>query len=167
MELYPAVIVHGLKDATAALARAAAEGAPVTLLSAPGAAFHAGCGWWRAMAGAARARYPNVPCIDILDCADGTGQALAALRIGVVRLVLWPDAPGRDAVVAIAESIGGFVLPVAPPENPPVSFSRANRHAVSLAAPPNPAAPREPAPAKPSPRETQPPGNGDKSPEPG
>ncbi len=63
-----------------------------------------------AVAEAARATHPNVPCMAILDCADGSGQALAALRVGVTRLVLWPEAPGRDAVVAIAEALGGFVL---------------------------------------------------------
>jgi hypothetical protein len=108
------VTVHGLGEATAALAEAQAEGGGVTLISAPGAALYAGCGWWRALVHAARAANPDVPCIDILDCADGTGQALAALRIGVTRLVLWPDAPGRDAVVSIAEAMGGFVLPAPP-----------------------------------------------------
>src|SRR5271166_1126551 len=117
METYPAVVVYGLADAVAALARAEAEGTAVTLLSAPGAALNAGCGWWRALVDAARARHPGVPCADILDCADGTGQALAALRIGVTRLVLWPNAPGREAVVAIAEAMGGAVLPAPPPLN--------------------------------------------------
>jgi hypothetical protein len=63
--------------------------------------------------------------MDILDCADGTGHALAALRIGLSRLVLWPGAPGRDAVVAIAESLGGFVLAEAPPVDPPLRAARA------------------------------------------
>jgi hypothetical protein len=103
--------VHSLADACAALAR----GVPVTLVSAPGAALHAGCGWWRAVVEQARADHPNTACVDILDCADGTGQALAALRIGVTRLVLWPSAPGREAAVAIAEANGGFVLAEAPP----------------------------------------------------
>jgi hypothetical protein len=120
MELYPAAIVHGLGDAVAALA----PGRPVTLLSAPGAALYAGCGWWLALITEARARYPDVPCLDILDCADGTGQALAALRIGLNRLVLWPNAPGRDAVVAIAAEAAGFVLAAAPPTK---TVSRANR----------------------------------------
>jgi hypothetical protein len=97
----------------------------VTLLSAPGAALYAGCGWWLALMTAARETYPNVPCIDILDCADGTGQALAALRIGLRRLVLWPEAPGRDSVVAIAEALDGFVLASAPPVNPAVTLFRA------------------------------------------
>ena len=87
MEIYPAVVVHGLPDAVAALARSAAEGRPVTLLSAPGAALYAGCGWWKALIDAAREAHPNVPCMDILDCADGTGQALAAAH----------DRIGRDA----------------------------------------------------------------------
>jgi hypothetical protein len=114
MDLYPAVIVHGLKDAVTALAREE----PVTLLSAPGAALYAGCGWWQALVGTARSEYPDVPCVDVLDCADGTGQALAALRIGLTRLVLWPEAPGRDAVVAIADARGGFVLAEAPASRP-------------------------------------------------
>src|SRR5450631_3485305 len=111
MVLFPTVIVHGLGDAVAALAK----GDPVTLLSGPGAALYAGCGWWKALVSEARATHPDVACIDILDCADGTGQAMAALRIGVARLVLWPEAPGRDAVAAIAETLGGFVLAAAPP----------------------------------------------------
>jgi hypothetical protein len=125
MELYPAVIVHGLDDAVSALAR----GEPVTLLSAPGAALYAGCGWWLALVEAARAAHPDTKCIDILDCADGTGPALAALRIGLTRLVLWPEAPGRDAVVAIAEARGGFVLAAAPDVNQPATVTRTIRDA--------------------------------------
>ena len=111
MTLFPATIVHGLPDARAALI----PGAPVTLLSAPGAAAYAGCGWWKALIEAAQAEFPDTPCVDILDCADATGAAFAALRIGVNRLVLWPDAPGRAAVVAIAQARNGFILEKAPP----------------------------------------------------
>ena len=84
MVVPPAVIVHGLADARVALA----PGLPVTLLSAPGAALYAGCGWW---------------------------QAMAALRIGVIRLVLWRGASGWSAVATIAAQPGGFVLESAPP----------------------------------------------------
>ena len=111
MTLFPATIVHALPDARAALA----PGAQVTLLSAPGAAIYAGCGWWKALVEAARAEYPDTPCLDILDCADAAGAALAALRIGLNRLVLWPGTPGRAAVVAIAQEHGGFILEKAPP----------------------------------------------------
>jgi hypothetical protein len=124
--LPPAVVIYGLAGAVAALERARDAGLGVTLLSAPGAALHAGCGWWKALIEAARAAFPDTPCIDILDCADGSGHALAALRIGVTRLVLWPEAPGRDAIVAIAEAIGGFVLAEPPPTATP-GRPRANR----------------------------------------
>jgi hypothetical protein len=50
MIIHPAVIVHGLSDARAALR----PGWPVTLLSAPGAALFAGCLWWRELVAAAR-----------------------------------------------------------------------------------------------------------------
>ncbi len=107
----PAVVVHGLADARLALA----VGRPVTLLSAPGAALYAGCGWWRALAAEARASSPDVAVDDILDCGEASGQALAALRIGQQHLVLWPSAPGWDAVAAIVAEHGGALLPAAPP----------------------------------------------------
>jgi hypothetical protein len=110
MDVYPAVIVHGLADARAALA----PGLPVTLLSAPGAGLYAGCLWWRDLLAQALGESPSVPMIDMLDCADGSGQAMAALRVGVVRLVLWPTAPGWAAVEQIARRQGGCVLPEAP-----------------------------------------------------
>ena len=111
MIVYPAAIVHGVADATAALAL----GLPVTLLSAPGAALFAGCLWWRDCVTEARARYPGTLATDILDCGDGPGMAMGALRSGVCRLVLWPDAPGWVSVAAVAARQGGFVLPAAPP----------------------------------------------------
>jgi hypothetical protein len=111
MVVHPAIIIHGLADARCALA----VGAPVTLLSAPGAALFAGCLWWRTIIAAARGQFPAVPMTDILDCADGSGHALAALRIGVRRLVLWPEAPGWVEIAAIAEEHGGHVWPCAPP----------------------------------------------------
>ena len=144
MVLFPAMIVHGIGDARDALAWAAAcgqakrgsesnpEGTGVTLLSAPGAALYAGCGWWRALVATARSEYPSVPCNDILDCADATGHALAALRIGVTRLVLRSNAPGRAAVVTIAEAMGGFVLAERPPLNPPVHSALVKRKAAQM-----------------------------------
>jgi hypothetical protein len=110
MILPPAVIVHGLADAT----RALADGAPVTLLSAPGAALFGGGLWWRELVRAAGAAHPRTRLIDILDCADASGFAMAALRVGVIRLVLWPDSPNAAAVAELAAGQGGFVLPRAP-----------------------------------------------------
>lgn len=110
MIFHPAVIVHGVKDARIALA----PGLPVTLLSAPGAVLFAGCLWWREIVVAARNDYPHTKTIDILDCADASGLALGALRSGVTRLILWPDASGWNAVAAIADRQGGVVLGQAP-----------------------------------------------------
>jgi len=103
---YPAVVIHSLADARAALA----VRLPVTLLSARGAALFAGTAWWLALVNRARDEHPNVAVDDILDCADASGLALSALRLGQRLLVLEPAAPGWSAVAAIAASLGGEVL---------------------------------------------------------
>ena len=110
LQLYPAVIIRELNDATASLA----PGLPVTLISEQGAGLYGGAGWWRAVVAKARAIYPATPAQDVLDCADGSGQALAALRIGQQLLVLDRSAPGWEAVCAIAMERGGGVLSVRP-----------------------------------------------------
>lgn len=104
-------MVHGLDDGRLALS----AGLPVTLLSGPGAGLYAGCSWWHALMQRVRAEHPAVAIIDVLDCGDGSGQALAALRIGQRYLVLAPVAPGWDAVAAIAAAQNGAVLRAAPP----------------------------------------------------
>ena len=111
MSRHPAVVVHGLADARIALS----AGLPVTLLSAPGAALYAGCLWWRELVAAARHEYPDVPFDDVLDCADATGRALAALRISQPAIILSPEAPGFAAVTAIAAGLGTRVLTQRPP----------------------------------------------------
>jgi hypothetical protein len=103
MNFPPAVVVHGLRHARAALA----PGLPVTLLSSRGAAIYAGCGWWRALMQACGAE------IDMLDCADAPGYAMAALRIGQRRIVL--DAgPAFAAVSAAAATLGATVFAARP-----------------------------------------------------
>src|SRR5271155_4551308 len=102
----PAVVVHGLDQARAALR----PGLPVTLLSARGAALYAGTGWWRAVVAAARAAAPAVEACDILDCADAPGQAMAALRLGQRDIILDAACPGFAAVAAAAATVGAHVL---------------------------------------------------------
>jgi hypothetical protein len=108
---HPAVVVHGLPHARTVLA----AGRAVTLLSAPGAALYAGCGWWRALVERARSEHPGIAVDDILDCADASGLALGALRSGQRLIVLDPIAPGWRSVASIAASLGGAVLGVRPP----------------------------------------------------
>ena len=102
--------MHGLADARSALAL----GMPVTLLSAPGAGLFAGCLWWREMVAEAHVISSLAGTIDVLDCADASGLALSAVRCGITRLVLWPNAPAWPAVAEIARRQGGFVLQRAP-----------------------------------------------------
>jgi len=82
---------------------ALSAGHPVTLLSGRGAALYAGCGWWRALVAHASAAYPDVPMLDVLDCADAPGRALAAIRAGQQIFILAEESPGFAAVAAIAE----------------------------------------------------------------
>lgn len=103
---FPAVTVHGLAHALAALEPARG----VTLLSAPGAGCYAGCGWWRALVEQARARYPATETDDILDCADAAGRALEALRIGQKKLVLDRACTAYAAVAAAAAECGAVLL---------------------------------------------------------
>ncbi len=107
----PAVTVHALAHALAALA----PGRPVILLSAPAAACYAGCGWWRALVDQARARYPDAPAADILDCADAAGRALEALRTGQKALVLSADCPAYASVASAAAERGAALLSARPP----------------------------------------------------
>ena len=102
---YPAVVVHDLAQANAALC----EGLALTLLSATGAASFAGAGWWRALVALARTTHPHTPCQDVLDCADAPGHAMAAIRLGQAILVLDPACPAFARVAALA-----VVLPARP-----------------------------------------------------
>lgn len=115
MVLPPAVVIHGLADARLAIDAARIAGGAVTLLSAPGAAGFAGCGWWRAMVEAARAGAPEAEMPDVLDCLDQTGRAIEALRHGLRRLILLPGAPARDDAAARAATLGAVLLDARPP----------------------------------------------------
>ena len=105
MMLPPAVVVHGLPH----LRAATALGRPVTLLSGPGAAIYAGCGWWRAL----MALGPGGP--DILDCADAPGRAMESLRVGCRLLVLDPAVPAWPLVASRAAAAGACLLAERPP----------------------------------------------------
>jgi hypothetical protein len=109
MKLPPAVMVHGLEQARAALA----PGLPVTLLSAPSAGSYAGVGWWRALVALA-AQGGTVPP-DILDCGEACGRALEALRAGQRLLIVRTDPALFGNIVERAVQLGATVLAEAPP----------------------------------------------------
>lgn len=108
----PAVVVHGLAEAAAALGLAGPRG--VLLLSAPGAAGSLGPGWFLAIVAAAAAAHPGVPHRAALDCADAPGPALAALRAGLRLLVLDPGCPAFAAVAGAAAACGAEIWPARP-----------------------------------------------------
>lgn len=108
----PAVIIHNYADGHAVLA----QNRPVTLISAPGAALFAGCGWWMAMVAQLLADHPGRIFEDWLDCGDAPGRAAEALRIGQRRLILRPATPlVFERVRLMAEECGAAVLPAPPP----------------------------------------------------
>jgi hypothetical protein len=112
MKLPPAVTVHGLAQARAALAAAGPQG--VLLLSALGAGGFAGPGWFHALVAQAAAAHPGVPHAAALDCADQAGSALAALRAGLRLVVLDGACPAFAAVAAAAAQTGARLLPARP-----------------------------------------------------
>lgn len=114
-ETAPAVVIHDVAGAAAALGLAGPRG--VLLLSAPGAAGSLGAAGFLALVARAVAAQagPVPPHAAALDCADAPGQALAALRAGVGLLVLDPRVPGYAAVAGAAAEVGARLLPARPP----------------------------------------------------
>ncbi len=109
--LPPAILITGLDAAAAALA----PGLAVTLLSPPGAALSMGVSWWRALTAAATAAFPATAALDLIDCAASPGAALAALRAGLQRLVLAPEAPARAVIARAAVECGAELFAAPPP----------------------------------------------------
>lgn len=101
------VLVHGIRDIGAALARHDR----IVLRSAPGAGAFAGAGFWRALVALAHQQFPGRIEADILDCADAPGAAMAALRAGCRHVALDAGCPAFYAVSAAAAAIGASVLP--------------------------------------------------------
>jgi len=105
MVFLPAVIVHGIDDARAALRTRR----PVTLLSAPGAALFGGCLWWQALMLAVGQEF------SLLDCGDAPGRAVEALRLGLPGIVLTCEDAAFAVVAGIAAAQDAVLLPMAPP----------------------------------------------------
>jgi len=105
MVLPPAVIVHGIDDARAALR----PGRRVTLLSAPGAALFGGGLWWQALMRAVGQEF------SLLDCGEAPGRAVEALRLGLPGIVLTCEDAAFAVVAGIAAADGALLLPKAPP----------------------------------------------------
>ncbi len=109
----PAIVVHSLAHAVAALEAAAEAGRPVLLLSAVDAGLSAGAGWWREAIAAARSSAPTAEAAlrsaALLDCGDDAGAAQAALRVGVEAIVFSGSANVAERLADIARQRGSRV----------------------------------------------------------
>ena len=141
MKLAPAIAIHGLSQADAALA----AGRKLTLLSARNAAVFAGVGWWQALVATALRRAPAGMLaagmvFDVLDCGAAPGRALEALRAGQRLLILRADGEIFADLAARAARQGATLLAERPPALDLVTFepsgppARASARAARLAA---------------------------------
>lgn len=123
----PAVTVHGLAQARAALALAGPRG--VLLLSPPAAAGWAGVGWFLALVAQARASDPHVRCEAALDCGAEAGAALAAMRTGAPVVILDGNCPAFPAVAAAAAESNATLWPTRPDALDMAHHDPRSRHA--------------------------------------
>ena len=106
----PAIIVHSLDHARAALAAAVALDCPVTLLSAPGAAEYAGVAWFGKIVTLAAAESPDAAYRAVIDCADRPGLVLAALRHGMTYVRFTGPTAAAEKLSTIAEEMGARLV---------------------------------------------------------
>jgi hypothetical protein len=105
-----AFVVHGLPHLAAALAAGAESGRPIVAISAPGASAYAGPAWFAALAAEGGAAYPDVALTAILDCGDRAGDALAALKAGLTRLIFTGNPVAGEKLAAIARGYGAEIM---------------------------------------------------------
>ncbi|MGC9270381.1 hypothetical protein [Acidiphilium sp.] len=102
MKLAPGVVVYDRGQAE----RVARRGA--TLLSPSGFAVYGGCAWWAAIVA-------DLDVVSLLNCGDGAGRAVEAMRLGLRGVVLLRAVPNFAAVAEIAAACGALLLDTAPP----------------------------------------------------
>ncbi|SMF32839.1 hypothetical protein SAMN06265365_11174 [Tistlia consotensis] len=111
----PAITVHWLEHAEAALRAAASAGRAVTLLSAPAAAFTVGPLYFREMVALARTAVPGAAALALFDCGAAPGRALEALHSGLEAIVFEGPEPQRGRLAAIAAAGGARLVKRRPP----------------------------------------------------
>lgn len=111
----PAITVHWLAQAETALRAGAEAGRPVTLLSAPGAAFTVGPLYFREMIARARQAVPSAESLALFDCEAAAGRTLEALHCGLEAVIFSGPPAQRSALEAIAEAAGARLFVRRPP----------------------------------------------------
>ncbi len=105
----PAVIVHNLGHARAAVKAAGALGVPVVLISAPMAAAYAGAAYFLEITARAMGEYPDASAVTVLDCGSDAGLALGALRVGCKAVRFTGPGVVRKKIADIAAQMGAQV----------------------------------------------------------
>lgn len=108
----PVIIVRTLAEAEAALAAAAEAGRAIVLLSPPGGALSAGAAFYAALAHEAAARHPAARFALRVDCADDTGAALGALRIGIPEISCRASRASKARLAALARRHNARLVPM-------------------------------------------------------
>lgn len=103
------IVVHSLDQARAALAAAAALGAPVVLQSAPAAAGYLGPAGFLALV-----RLAGGGVDAVVDCGAAPGHALAALRAGARHVSVTAAPAVMDKLSDMARQYGAVVAPPEP-----------------------------------------------------
>ena len=102
-EQMPAVVVHHLDQARAALAAADELGCAIELRSAPGAAAYAGVGYLKALG-------DEVGYELLIDCGDDAGLVMAALRTGCRRIAFSGTAELGRRLADMAAQLGAALV---------------------------------------------------------
>ena len=110
----PAIVVHDLEQATAALRAAAATGVAVTLWSAPGAASYAGLGFLGAVFGKAAEAVPEADHDTVVDCGGSGVLAHEALSRGLGGVAFTGRGAMRETLQAIADEQGRRLITARP-----------------------------------------------------
>lgn len=101
-----AIIVHTLHDVLAALEAATELKTPVVLQSAPDAIFYAGSLYLLTMFRQGCEAFPKAQAIFILDSADASAEAVAAMQMGHKHLISTAPPELRVRLADIAAQLG-------------------------------------------------------------
>jgi hypothetical protein len=107
---HPAIVVHSLTHAVAALTAATERACAIALLSAPDAGIYAGPGWFKALIDAARDTVPAAEFTAIIDCGDDAGAVLGATRAGIETVIFVGRPDVAERLAAIASAAGSHLL---------------------------------------------------------
>ena len=113
MKTPAAIQVENLNDALRALARSASATQPVHLMFSWASLRSAGIGYAMAIVAKARATYPQIACLSVLDAGEDAGLALSALKSGAdrVRFSGAPQLAQKLSQIARQMGVGLEVLP--------------------------------------------------------